>query len=313
MRSGNYIRPFPIRPSFISRQFASHFHWAKQQLHHQSPILLLQASVEPASTAHAFDLNRLSLDSLRSPPRHCPNLSFVDRQLGTLGSLPKQRLSSMTTATMDSPHLTKTNRRLSMRQQLKSMVKGSNWTGLVKHKADALRSTAGSPTIAELPAGYDFLTNGLPSTNRKPARERKRQERQKAVRLDNQRNSLYTLQIEEPNLDDLRMSFDQGDDRWSVANPATTQKELAVGPGPAEKEVVDVGESRTRISRTDVGRSLKRHSGIIRDLAASIFPWSSLLPLLTPSNRSITTARSYRATRWERILHSTLTRRLYSP
>ncbi|KAE9980862.1 hypothetical protein EG328_011998 [Venturia inaequalis] len=149
---------------------------------------------------------------------------------------------------MDSPHLTKTNQRLSMRQQLKSMVKGSNWTGLVKHKSDASRLTAGSPTksqVAELPAGYDFLTNGIPSTNRKPARERprRRQERQKTVRLDNQRNSLYTLQIEEPNLDDLRKSFEQGDDRWSVANPATLQrelqKELAVGRGPAEKEVVN--------------------------------------------------------------------------
>ncbi|TID18807.1 hypothetical protein E6O75_ATG05928 [Venturia nashicola] len=150
---------------------------------------------------------------------------------------------------MDSPHLTKTDKRLSMRQQLKSMVKGSNWAGLVRPKSDASRPSASSPTkakVADLPAGYDFLANGLPSTNRKPARERprKRQERQKAARVDNQRNSLYTLQIEEPNLDDLRMSFEQGDDRWSVANPATTQKELekelAVGRGPAEKEVVDV-------------------------------------------------------------------------
>lgn len=146
-----------------------------------------------------------------------------------------------------------------MRQQLKEMVKGSNWTGLVKHKSDATRPTPSSPTkpnAAELPAGYDFLTNGLPSTNRKPARERprRRQERQKAVRLDNQRNSLYTLQIEEPNLDDLRMSFEQGDDRWSVSNPATMQreseKELAVGRGPAEKEVVDVGELRSRNLRS---------------------------------------------------------------
>ncbi|QDS77389.1 hypothetical protein FKW77_006023 [Venturia effusa] len=149
---------------------------------------------------------------------------------------------------MESPH-TKTDRKRSMRQQLKGLVKSSHWTALVKHKPDATRSSPSSPTkskAVELPAGYDFLTNGLPSTNRKPARERlrRKQERQKPDRLDNQRHSLYTLQIEEPNLDDLRMSFEQGDDRWSVANPVTIQGDLemhlAVGRGPAEKEVVDI-------------------------------------------------------------------------
>lgn len=143
-------------------------------------------------------------------------------------------------------------------KEMKQMVKGSNWTGLVKHKSDATRPTPSSPTkatVAELPAGYDFLTNGFPSTNRKPAREktRRKQEKQKAARLDNQRNSLYTLKIEEPTLSDLRMSFEQGDDRWSVADPAIIQreseKELAVGRDPAEKEVVDVGELTSRIPR----------------------------------------------------------------
>lgn len=139
-----------------------------------------------------------------------------------------------------------------MRQQLKAMLRGE------KHKsnAQAVRPISGSPSSipqsADIPSGYDFLSNGIPSTNRGPARNRprRRQDRRNTTNLENKRGSIYplnlNLNIEKPSLDDLRMSFDVGDDRWIVANPAIVQreqeKELAVRRDPAEKEVVGTGE-----------------------------------------------------------------------
>jgi hypothetical protein len=141
-----------------------------------------------------------------------------------------------------------------MRQQLRDMVKGSAWSGLVKHSkpnAHVMRAIPGSPSpgprTADVQPGYDFLSNGLPA-QRAPARNnpRRRQERQKVVDEKTQRNSLYSLKFETPSLDDLRMSFEKGDDRWSVANPLMMQreleKELAVGRASDEKEAVDIGQ-----------------------------------------------------------------------
>jgi hypothetical protein len=134
------------------------------------------------------------------------------------------------------------------------MVKGSAWTGLIKHSksnAPVMRTISASPPpgppTVDVQPGYDFLSNGLP-TKTEPAKRksRKRQERQKVVHVENQRNSLYSLQFENPSLDDLRMSFEKGDDRWSVANPLMMQreleKELAASLGAAEKEVVSISE-----------------------------------------------------------------------
>jgi hypothetical protein len=141
-----------------------------------------------------------------------------------------------------------------MRQQLKEMVKGSGWSGLMKHtnyNAHAAKrfsvTSSTAPKTADIEPGYDFMGNGLP-TPREPARRksRKRQQRRNVVQEETKRNSLYSLKFENPSLDDLRMSFEKGDDRWSVANPLMMQmeleKELAVGRGAGEKEVVDIGE-----------------------------------------------------------------------
>jgi hypothetical protein len=157
---------------------------------------------------------------------------------------------------MDYPHLTKSARRKpSMRQKLRDMVKDSTLRGFLTHSksnANIMRTISASPPpqsqTVDIQPGYDFFSNGLPAKRQEPAKRkaRKRQNRSRDVEeKTEQRNSLYSLQFAHPSMDDLRMSFEKGDDRWSVANPLMIQreleKELAIGHGQAEKEVVQVG------------------------------------------------------------------------